>query len=135
MELERGTSTRRSDTMSGAEDLEELKEVVIMKLSLMTVEQLTILVGGLPIVVHESKKNKKSALANLLTKYLMSEAVETSDDGGRAILNGLDYSMGKMREQQQQHRNAEEEEERTSEETTMDAEGGRGFGGVLSSVN
>ena len=127
MELERGTSTRRSDTMSGSEDLEELKEVVIMKLSLMTVDQLTILVGGLPIVVHDSKKNKKSALANLLTKYLMSEAVETSDDGGRAILNGLDYTMGKMRENT---RNAVQEEERTSEETAMDADGGRrGLGG------
>ena len=123
MELEQETSTRRSDTMSGSEDLEELKEVVVMKLSLMTVEQLSILCGGLPIVVPDNKKNKKSSLVNLMVKYLMSEAVESSEDGGRRILDGLSYSMGQMRA-----RTAAEEEERTAERS-IDADGGRGLGG------
>ena len=62
---------------------------ILVQLKALNVEQLTEACGRLSIQISAAKKDNEKAIRNLLDRYLLSEEVEDSTDGGLEIFNKL----------------------------------------------
>ena len=89
---------RMSDTdMEAIEAVENAKEEVVTKLRLVDVAFLTEICVEQNVTIPLKKAGIKSALINLIVKYLSSDPVEESEDGGAQLLAGLNAKLdGKL---------------------------------------
>ena len=79
--------------------VEEKLEGLIKMLRQLSVDQLDEVCNRLKIQVAENKKGKKTSLLNSVIRYLSSDDLEDSDDGGLAIFQQLENEMTVMLEE------------------------------------
>lgn len=75
---------------------ETARKEVLEKLQQLAVNQLVEVCSSLGVTVAEAKKAKKESLFNAIIRYLSSEDIEDSDDGGMSIFLKLNDDLGKM---------------------------------------
>ena len=82
--------------MDGVEELEELEELVLQWLPLADADVLTGLCEEYRIPVTADKVGKKPSLLKLVFRYLNSETVEQSPDGGKAMFLKLHAELAEI---------------------------------------